>query len=376
MGVRQKKHIIITKESEMKLISTYFTTMAISLLCIFPGHLYAASAYSITDIGFIQASLGRNDIDINNSGQISLSNGYIYNNGQATYLGNLGGTTPGGTTSTRAFALNDNGQVVGISSTPNGRYRAFKYDNGNINEIGTLGDLSSADDINNNGHVVGTYENESRNTRAFVYKNGTISDIGTLGKDFSTANAINDNGQIVGRSLRNDGSFVAYIYENGVMRDLGLGGVHNSAADINNIGQIVGSIQHSINGVQYLRPYLYSEGALLELGTLGGQYANATSINDNSQIVGTTSTSSGQKAFLYEDDQVTDLNNLIKSDADWVLTSAYSINNSGQIVGFGKLNGETHAYLLTPVPLPGAYVLFFSGFILLTYAGRFVKTSV
>ena len=32
----------------------------------------------------------------------------------------------------------------------------------------------------------------------------------------------------------------------------------------------------------------------------------------------------------------------------WTLTWAFAINDSGQITGQGQINGQTHAYLLTP----------------------------
>ena len=34
-----------------------------------------------------------------------------------------------------------------------------------------------------------------------------------------------------------------------------------------------------------------------------------------------------------------------------------AINNLGQITGFGIINGQTHAFLATPVPIPGAALL-------------------
>src|SRR5207302_5747561 len=48
--------------------------------------------------------------------------------------------------------------------------------------------------------------------------------------------------------------------------------------------------------------------------------------------------------------EMKDLNTLIGSHPEWTnLQEARSINDSGQIVGFGtKSNGETHAFLLTP----------------------------
>jgi hypothetical protein len=43
-----------------------------------------------------------------------------------------------------------------------------------------------------------------------------------------------------------------------------------------------------------------------------------------------------------------DLNNLISLGTGWVLVYATGINPQGQIVGFGKLHGVDHGFLLTP----------------------------
>jgi hypothetical protein len=51
-----------------------------------------------------------------------------------------------------------------------------------------------------------------------------------------------------------------------------------------------------------------------------------------------------------------DLNNLIAADAGWELTSAIKINNQGQIVGAGSLNGQERGFVLTPVPEPSSIV--------------------
>jgi probable HAF family extracellular repeat protein len=53
-------------------------------------------------------------------------------------------------------------------------------------------------------------------------------------------------------------------------------------------------------------------------------------------------------AVTYENGQVTDLNGLIDPAAGWTLEAAEGINASGQIVGYGIINGNTHAFLLTP----------------------------
>ena len=43
-----------------------------------------------------------------------------------------------------------------------------------------------------------------------------------------------------------------------------------------------------------------------------------------------------------------DLNNLMPAGSGWVLEHATAINTSGQIVGVGRLNGQTRAFLATP----------------------------
>jgi probable HAF family extracellular repeat protein len=43
------------------------------------------------------------------------------------------------------------------------------------------------------------------------------------------------------------------------------------------------------------------------------------------------------------------LNDLIPSNSGWSLSLPTGINSRGQITGQGTINGEQHAFLLTPV---------------------------
>jgi probable HAF family extracellular repeat protein len=53
------------------------------------------------------------------------------------------------------------------------------------------------------------------------------------------------------------------------------------------------------------------------------------------------------------------------------LRNATAINDKGQIVGYGvTTNGDNHAFLMTPVPIPGAVWLLGSG---LAELRRFIK---
>ncbi len=59
---------------------------------------------------------------------------------------------------------------------------------------------------------------------------------------------------------------------------------------------------------------------------------------------------------------MTDLTDLLPSGPGWVLSVVTAINDLGQIVGSGSINGASHAFLLTPtVPVPAAVWLLGSG---------------
>jgi len=52
-------------------------------------------------------------------------------------------------------------------------------------------------------------------------------------------------------------------------------------------------------------------------------------------------------AFLWENGAMTDLNTLLPAGTGWILTAATAINDNGDIVGIGLLDGQVHGFLLT-----------------------------
>jgi probable HAF family extracellular repeat protein len=135
-----------------------------------------------------------------------------------------------------------------------------------------------------------------------------------------------------------------------VITDVGtFGGSQSAANGINNLGQIVGSA--NLYGSPLTNhAFLYQGGVMTDLGTLG-DYINvlgpvsssaAYSINNSGQIVGWSYTSSGAiHAFLYDEGTMTDLGTLPgdqQSKARW-------INDNGQIVGWTVPAGPQHAFL-------------------------------
>src|SRR5205823_5089247 len=63
-------------------------------------------------------------------------------------------------------------------------------------------------------------------------------------------------------------------------------------ADINDRGWIVGSIDAA--GGTAMHGFLWRDGKMTDLGTLGGRFSGATAINDRGQIVGRSETASGE----------------------------------------------------------------------------------
>src|SRR5262249_43046761 len=100
-----------------------------------------------------------------------------------------------------------------------------------------------------------------------------------------------------------------------------------------------------------LHAFSYRDGAMSDLGTLGGSSSSASAINSAGLIVGYANDSNEvANAFLYDGAKMINLMTLLPANSGWTnLVSADAINDAGQIAGSGYLaDGEYQAYLLTP----------------------------
>lgn len=281
---------------------------------------------------------------------------------------------------TGANAVNDAGQLAGntINSAfiVDGNYRDWSgYGAFGINlsgtvagyEVGTNPDQPSSLPYNpaiyhgNKWKVFDIARLYPRGTRPGVYADRFI------------LNGINAGGYTVGYKYRYGlaGTSAILIDTNAPVHDASdvvylptpYGG---RAVDINNSNMVVGTTGSNSSTGEYSYAFLYDYdgSALVNLGTLPsngpgsepGLSSYAYDINDFNQVVGSswlvtayTSLVDPAKyhAFLWEDGQMTDLNDVIQLPTGWILTRATAINENGDIAGVGLMDGKEHGFLLT-----------------------------
>jgi probable HAF family extracellular repeat protein len=265
---------------------------------------------------------------------------------------------PGGTNSA-AFYVNALGVVLGASDlgsldpiTGLPAQLAVLYSSGGMTPLGTLGGSSSGGSaVNDLGRAVGCASTGEPDPffgvvqHAVVWQNGIPHDLKTLGGSISCAFYINNRGQIAGMSFTNSvanpttqlPTIDPFLWENGTMKDLGtLGGVFGGVAGLNSGGQVAGN--SDLEGDQATLGFLWSQGVLTPIPSLGGSFGFAFSLNDSGAVVGFGSLRGDQNgdAFVWKKGVITDLGRF----GNDLCSVAQSINDPGQIVGVSTDCGE------------------------------------
>lgn len=192
-----------------------------------------------------------------------------------------------------------------------------------ITSLGSGYDEPSA--INDLGQVTGFVNDASQQAYLYTPTSG-IQTLGILpGGYASTGLGLNDSGAVVGVSFNKDGSYGAFLYNNGTMQGLGtLGGNESVASGINSAGVVVGRAN---DASETPHAFMYVGNVMHDLGQGG-----ANAINSAGQIVGFNGAG---HAALFTDGSSVDLGTLPGDSA----SNAVAINQNGQIVGYSYTSG-------------------------------------
>lgn len=303
-------------------------------------------------------------------------------------LGTLGGK--------RSFAydINQDGVVVGRAQTAGGAWHAFVWSDGTMRDLGGVLGESYAHGIADDGTIVG-YSHEvgepetprgvrwsadgdsseldalptranhcgvaigpagliagwgvaggGRDSVAVCWDGSRILELPPFGGE-SAAYDVNGLGEVVGYGSV-DGTRHALVWRSGAIRDelSELWPGPSEGRGINAQGHVVG---FTVMGPDQRKPFLYRKGDVTHLATPEGfPWAVARGINGSDVAVGYAWAGSGEnrneRAVMWRGDAVIDLNDLV--DDAWKLTRARRINDRGQVVATGLVDGESHAFVL------------------------------
>jgi len=266
---------------------------------------YESWAYAVDSRGEVAGMFTNTTADPNSMfGSGYQTRAFVWQDGVMQDLGTLGGTNAW------AFLINERGQVVGwsyLSSVPNSgcwggfptiniATGSFIWDKQNgMRNLGSLGGMcTTAMAINNRGQIVGISSFEGEATWHGFLWDGSMHDLGgSLGGSFSQVYGISEAGDVVGfASLAGDTTYHAALWRGiGKITDLGVIGGNfpcSSAHSINAKGQVVGEATDC--GFTF-HSFLWEDGSLFDLNDLIPPsplvLASAQTINDRGEIAGT-----------------------------------------------------------------------------------------
>lgn len=349
-----------------------------------PGKADPPLAFTVINLGLPNDDIEAGPSSLNKWGDAvctytdpqGVERAYLYRKGKLSRMETFGGEN------SRATCINDLGQVAGMARTPDGKWRSFLWQKGNVRELERVAPASffgaAADDsspkiiaINNSGLIIGERVG-THGVKQTVFWDEEKARSVKQGEPelprFSLA-ALNNRGQVVGtrysdHRIRPD---CAMVWEAGRVRELlPLGDETTSfhANDIQENGRVVVGAG-STEGVYKTHACLWEgDAAPRDLGVLPhGEESEANAINARGQIVGWSEMTftrpdgvespGDNHAVLWNHRRMYDLNKLIPEDSGWELREAVAINDKGQILAIGthrEKRGGSQAALLTPVP--------------------------
>jgi probable HAF family extracellular repeat protein len=250
----------------------------------------------------------------------------------------------GGANMSRAYDINNVGQVVGYSSATAGD-RAFIWNS--LTQMRFMSELTNTDSraysINDAGQVTGEYGPQG-DMRAFLWgpvpqpdmvgRNGRVTNLGNLnGIGPSMGQGINASGAVAGTAGSDDNARAAVwgeVWGQSNVTAHGLATLRNQSEaqgwDINDNGLVVGTSGN--------KAFTYDGSTMRDIGALrsGGGFSAAYAVNNSGQVVGQSAGTDGRSAFIWKDGSMLGLGDLVGGG---FVSAAYDINAQGQVVGFG-----------------------------------------
>lgn len=348
----------------------------------FNGSPASMPAYQISDLG-LMGHAGSAANAINETGDIigtlgtgtssefspQANHSFLWSNGRITDFGR----------SYAVFALNNSGQLAGIKYLTDfaADFSPFKvspvlYESGKWKSIlpkGAVSGILAA--LNDVGQAAGQLWLDASGLSklpAAVWQGDEVQFL-EIPKPYTSAvvKAINNAGEAVGylQEIISETRYrtsAALWGKNGVTLLGSLPGAEemSEAVGINSKGSILGVTTYNWDGFSRLSfgAFLWNNGMVTALAKTDDAAPGidrakgyvARAINDSNQVVGRAADMGGNPvAFLWQNNAMVNLNTLIPADGGWTLSDAKDLNTQGQIVGQGKYQGHSHAFLLTPI---------------------------
>jgi probable HAF family extracellular repeat protein len=264
----------------------------------------------------------------------------IWEAGHVTVL-----ASPPGASRVIATAISAGG-IAGVAWIGNDEFVVLWQDEEVLTFPAFDGDSIDVQAISTAGHIPGSYHRYSEGRSAFVWHDGELTALNDLGRPgFTVAWDVNASGVVVGRSKDVDGNPRACRWTDAQASDLGClpGHLYSDAQRINDLGEIAG-ISRSADDLKL--PVIWQEGEISELPS-ALPIDRVWGLNNRGTIIGRHDVGGVTVEFVWIDGVQYVIEDRLISEEGWQITFAESLNESGQILAFGSLDGTDYGVVLT-----------------------------